>query len=148
MSLPGELVLDTNVVLDLFVFRDPCVQPLARAIECGAAVPLTSNACLDELGRVLAYPQFKLDAAVRLQAFGAYRARAKVFEAPAGDACADLPRCSDADDQKFLELAWHARARCLVTRDKALLRLARAVVACGRFVVLHPAAYGRVPAAA
>jgi len=35
-----------------------------------------------------------------------------------------LPRCEDPDDQKFLELAWHAGARWLVTRDKALLKLA------------------------
>ena len=53
-----------------------------------------------------------------------YRERAvlmnEVLRAPPG-----LPRCSDVDDQKFLELAWHAQARWLVTKDKALLVLAR-----------------------
>ena len=35
------------------------------------------------------------------------------------------PRCTDPDDQKFLDLALHAHAKWLVSRDKALLRLAR-----------------------
>jgi predicted nucleic acid-binding protein len=35
-----------------------------------------------------------------------------------------LPRCRDRDDQKFLELAFAAKASVLLTRDKALLRLA------------------------
>ena len=33
--------------------------------------------------------------------------------------------CTDEDDQKFIDLAISARAHTLVTRDKALLRLAR-----------------------
>jgi len=33
--------------------------------------------------------------------------------------------CTDEDDQKFIDLAIAARAHTLVTRDKALLRLAR-----------------------
>ncbi|MGI4857360.1 MAG: PIN domain-containing protein, partial [Janthinobacterium lividum] len=36
-----------------------------------------------------------------------------------------LPRCSDRDDQKFLELAARSGAHWLVTKDKALLKLAR-----------------------
>ena len=40
-------------------------------------------------------------------------------------AVAALPRCSDPDDQKFLELARAAQADVLVTKDQALLDLAR-----------------------
>jgi predicted nucleic acid-binding protein len=36
-----------------------------------------------------------------------------------------LPRCSDPDDQKFLELALAANADILVTKDQALLDLSR-----------------------
>jgi predicted nucleic acid-binding protein len=39
-------------------------------------------------------------------------------------AAAALPRCRDADDQKFLELAAAAGARYLVSKDQALLELA------------------------
>ena len=36
-----------------------------------------------------------------------------------------LPRCKDPDDQKFLELAFAANADILISKDRALLELAR-----------------------
>jgi putative PIN family toxin of toxin-antitoxin system len=137
---PPKLVLDTNVVLDLVVFRDEGIRPLARALESGAAIAVTSHACLTELGRVLAYPQFKLDELAQSRAFEGFRARAALLDLPPPPATPGLPICADPDDQKFLELAWHANASCLVTKDRALLRLARAVARLGRFSVLHPRA--------
>jgi len=133
-----QLVLDTNVVLDWIVFNDPGVEPIARAIESGQAQPVTSDACLEELRRVLEYPALKLDAATRSIAFERYRARATLFDAGILSAPAELPRCTDADDQKFLELAWHANAHWLITKDRALLKLARAVEKLGRFAVVNP----------
>jgi predicted nucleic acid-binding protein len=62
---------------------------------------------------------------------------------PAPVATADLPRCEDPDDQKFLELAWHVCASHLVTRDKALLKLAPRVAQLGRVAVLAPDAFLR-----
>jgi putative PIN family toxin of toxin-antitoxin system len=132
------LVLDTNVVLDLVVFRDRGVQPIAEAIASGAAIPVTSHACLEEFGRVLAYPQLALDASAQSDAFEYFRSRAQLFDVPVPAVAADLPLCSDADDQKFLELAWHANAHCLVTKDKALLGLGCAVARLGRFAIVKP----------
>ena len=40
-------------------------------------------------------------------------------------ATAGMPRCSDPDDQKFLELAAATRAQILVSKDRALLKLRR-----------------------
>ena len=135
-------VLDTNVVLDLVVFRDPGVALIAQAIRSGAAVPVTSHDCLEELCRVLGYPQLKLDGSRRLAAFECYRAQTQVVDVPSTSP-APLPQCADADDQKFLQLAWHSNARYLITKDKALLRLARAVARTGRFIVVTPANFGR-----
>ncbi len=64
-------------------------------------------------------------------------------------ACADypntsgiiLPRCSDVDDQKFLELARDARADVLISKDKALLKLARKTMQAGLFNILPPEAW-------
>lgn len=137
------LVLDTNVVLDWVAFGDPRVQPIVDAIERGALRAATSGACLQELRRALGYAQVKLDAAAQALAFERYLAHARVFDIPGTAAPPDLPLCEDPDDQKFLELAWHARASHLVTRDKALLKLARQVAESGRFAVLTPDAFLR-----
>ena len=137
------LVLDTNVILDWVAFRDPRVQPIVAAIEGGALRAATSGACLQELRRALAYEQVKLDAAAQALAYERYAAHAMVFEIREPAGAMNLPVCEDPDDQKFLELAWHARASYLLTRDKALLQLARQVAQAGRFAVLAPGAFLR-----
>ncbi len=137
------LVLDTNVVLDWVAFRDPRVQPIVDAIERGVLRAATSGACLQELRRALSYAQVKLDAAAQALAFERYIAHAAVFDLPELVEVLGLPLCEDPDDQKFLELAWHARASHLVTRDKALLKLARRIAQSGRFAVVAPDAFLR-----
>jgi putative PIN family toxin of toxin-antitoxin system len=132
------LVLDTNVVLDWVAFGDSRVRPIADAIECGLLQAATSSACLQELRRALGYAQVKLDAAAQLLALERYTAFARVFAIPETGAMTGIPRCEDPDDQKFLELAWHARASHLLTRDKALLKLARPLAQLGRFCVQAP----------
>jgi len=135
------LVLDTNVVLDWVAFGDPRVQPIVAAIERGALRVATNGACLQELRRALGYAQVKLDAAAQALAFERYRARATLFEISAPAEATGLPLCEDPDDQKFLELAWRARASHLLTRDKALLKLAHRLAPPRRFAVLAPDAF-------
>jgi len=135
------LVLDTNVVLDWIAFDDARVRPIAVAIECGALRAATSKACLLELRRALGYAQVKLDATAQARAFERYLRHATLFKIPESAKAEDLPCCEDADDQKFLELAWHAGASHLLTRDKALLKLARPLALSGCFAVLAPDAF-------
>lgn len=117
-----RLVLDTQVWLDWLVFDDPSVAPLRAAIDSGRAEVLIDAACLAELARVLAYPLAKrpVDAAACL---GACQRIATRVEAGTGGLY--KLACRDPDDQKFLTLAAGARADCLVTRDRELLRLTR-----------------------
>ena len=137
------LVLDTNVVLDWVAFRDRRVQPIVDAIGRATLRVATSCACLQELRRALAYARVKLDAAAQARAFECYAAHAVVFEIAERVEAVNLPRCEDPDDQKFLDLAWHVRASHLLTRDKALLKLARPLALSGRFAVLAPEAFPR-----
>jgi predicted nucleic acid-binding protein len=65
-------------------------------------------------------------------------ARAQVVDAPDPDP--RFPRCSDASDQKFIDLALSHPARCLLTHDRALLKLARPLHRAG-IVVGTPAAW-------
>lgn len=124
MGAAVRVVLDTNVLLSLFVFADSRYAPLRGRLESGAWRALTDSRCLHEFQRVLAYPMFSLDAAAQLAAYDAYARLATVVAAPLADPV-DLPECEDPDDQKFLELARDGKAQWLVTSDKALLKLGR-----------------------
>jgi predicted nucleic acid-binding protein len=135
------LVLDTNVVLDLLYFDDPTARPLRLALEDGRLRCVATGATLEEWRRVLAYPEFGLDAARQLALCARYQAL--LVQVDYADANAGLPhkgtpihygltpgwgrmpRCSDPDDQKFIELASAARAHGLVSKDRALLKLRR-----------------------
>jgi putative PIN family toxin of toxin-antitoxin system len=130
------IVLDTNVLLDLFVFHDPRWAPLLAALEDGSVRAVTRADCRDEYRAVLHYPQLPLDDAAREQAALRFDALIEMV-APAARALR-LPACSDRDDQKFLELARDAGAAVLVTKDKALLKLARRIARDGLFAIELP----------
>jgi uncharacterized protein len=131
-----RLVLDTNVWLDWLVFDDPCVAPLKQAQADGSIQIVINDACLDELDAVLAYPQFALDEAQRKIHLATVGSRTTKFHGPPGVPA--LPRCSDPDDQKFLELARDARSDWLITKDKALLGLRRGKMRAVGFRITTP----------
>ena len=115
-------VLDTNIVLDLWVFDDPASAPLRSALQQGAARWLATAPMREELARVLDYPHI----ARRLNA------RALTAETVLDQfdrhahLHADAPKapytCKDADDQKFIDLAV-AHQAMLLSMDQAVLRM-------------------------
>lgn len=129
MLPPTRLVLDTNVVLDCLVFRDRAVRDLVTAIETQRVQALVHDHTIDELARVLAYPQCDLSGAAQREVLDRYVALATFAPMPDGfgrDALLlppGFPRCRDRDDELFLALAYHSRADALVTRDRAVLQL-------------------------
>jgi putative PIN family toxin of toxin-antitoxin system len=138
-----RIVLDTNVCLDLFVFDDPRVVRLHDALQIGAVVAVVDDACRAEWLRVLAYPQFNLDAARREGAIGRFDAVMQHRAVTATPGTTRLPRCQDPDDQKFLELALHAGARWLLSRDDHLLALDRRTRREAGFGILTPQAWAQ-----
>lgn len=120
-----RLVLDTNIVLDLLHFDDPAVAPIRRALQEGRASCVGNAACRDELAHVLSYPQFKISEHEARRILDEYAVLAPPCEPASATALPPLPLCRDPDDQKFLELARAARADLLVTKDKALLAMAK-----------------------
>lgn len=128
-----KAVLDTNIWLDWLVFGDPGVAPLRAAFEQGRIEIFIDEACEAELERVLGYSLRKkmLDAEKQKACMAECRRIAKRIvpgkAQKAQRAQAALPKCRDPDDQKFLETAAAASADFLVTKDRALLDLARAV---------------------
>ncbi len=133
---PQRIVIDTNVCLDLFVFHDPRWADLLAAIESGAVEAITRADCRDEYNIVLHYPHLPLDEISRPVAAARFDALIKVVAPP--ESGVRLPVCTDPDDQKFLELARDAGARTLITKDKALLKLARRLQKAGMFDVIVP----------
>ncbi|ALK97075.1 toxin [Massilia sp. WF1] len=140
----NPIVIDTNVCLDLFVFRDPRWASLLAALESGAVAAVTRADCRDEYLHVLHYPHLPLDEASRPDAAARFDALIRVV-APDSRAIR-LPVCTDRDDQKFLEIARDAGAAILVTKDKALLKLARKTMREGLFRIMQPEAWVKLEA--
>jgi predicted nucleic acid-binding protein len=128
------LVLDTNIVLDLFVFEDPKARALRAALHGRAARWLATEAMREELARVLGYPHIAARMAARGIGAGAVlRGFADHAELVAEAARAPFA-CKDPDDQKFIDLA--VAHRCaLLSKDAQVLcmrrRLARVGVETG-----------------
>ena len=138
-----RLVLDTNVVLDCFGFADPDSRGIVAQLESATALLVANGALREELVRVLAYPALPFDEALRREVLRRYDHLARPVEQPRPGVA--LPRCRDPDDQKFLEAARDGHADFLITKDKALLELARGAAAAG-FAIVTPAQYaGRDP---
>lgn len=132
MPAPASAVLDTNVVLDWLVFRDPRAAPLAAALQGRRLRWLACAAMREELAHMLAHERLARwapDAAAALACFDA------LAELPVATPPPVLLRCSDADDQIFVDLALAQGARWLLTHDRALLKLARRAAARGLAIV-------------
>ena len=134
-----RLVLDTNIWLDLLVFRDPGIAAICEAHAARRAEILVDADGEGELIRALAYDFGKhtLDAAGQAARAAEFRQMSVHAKSKTVGGAATLPLCRDPDDQKFLETALAVRADILITKDKALLDLARRVP----FRILTPAAF-------
>jgi predicted nucleic acid-binding protein len=131
------IVLDTNVVLDWLVFNDPRSASVVAAIVKRQVRWIAMRAMRDELAAVL---QRGLAAARRADVsavLDAWDAHAEPCDAPPHCGGPIQLRCSDPDDQMFLDLAHAAGARWLLSRDRAVLRLTRRAAAIG-LVIAKP----------
>ena len=136
MKTVPNVVLDTQVVLDWLVFRDAGCAALAADLERRAVRWIATLPMLEEIDHVLARgvaAAWRPDRAAIAQAFERH---GTLVAAPAAVA---LPlRCTDPDDQMFIDLAVVRAVPWLVTRDRALLALRRRAAARG-VGVLRPA---------
>lgn len=133
MQTPGlgtTVILDTNIVLDTFVFNDPAAKPLRSALEAGTLHWIATAPMREELKRVLAYPKIaKRLAFYQLQAadvLAQFDTRAHTVEvAPKAPII-----CKDPDDQKFIDLAVAHKALVL-SKDNAVLCMKKRLLALG-----------------
>ena len=134
-TAPVRVVLDTNIVLDLWLYKDPAAVALIEALETKAVQWLATQVMRDELERVLAYTHI-----VKRLAFSQLTAQDILaqFDAHAQlmpIAAKALFICKDGDDQKFIDLAAEHKTQ-LISKDKAVLtmrnRMARLGVTVGK----------------
>lgn len=128
---PGRaVVLDTNVALDLLLFEDPRTAELRRALAQGHLRWLVLPGMREEFARVLDYAHLLAWRQVRGRSAEALLA---AFDA-ASCTVAPVPvvavRCSDPDDQPFIDLAVAHRA-LLLSKDRAVLATRARLAALG-----------------
>ncbi len=124
------IVLDTNIVLDVFLFDDTAAEPVRVGLRDGGLRWIATMPMRDELARVLAYPQI----VKRLQF---YQQTAEMilaqFDALAHivPVAAKAPfTCKDADDQRFIDLA-AAHQAVLLSKDNAVLCMRKRLLTLG-----------------
>ncbi len=129
-------VLDTNVVLAIWLWKDPRLDGLASLLAKGDMRWLsdgdTWRECLHELrparcaalGLTMESVRAELERVPRLE-WAPTLTAAPATLLPGG------LRCTDPDDQKFIDLAVSGRAQWLFTRDRAVLRLRRRAATVG-----------------
>lgn len=117
-----HVVLDTNVWLDWLVFADPSSRLLAELSALGQMSIHSSPHGRGELTEVIARPHFRLSEADQANCLDRFDTLSTMATEPLAPLTV---LCSDPDDQPFLELAVAHRVSHLLSRDRALLKLAR-----------------------
>lgn len=123
-----RIVIDTNVWLDLLVFRHPACDAIAHALKQGWAQAMATQDMLDELDIVLRRPPFLARHANPLTLLDKVYA---LIERQSAPAFLTGPQCKDKADQKFIDLAVSTKADFLISKDNAVLKLDHRLRPCG-----------------
>jgi putative PIN family toxin of toxin-antitoxin system len=128
MSSP--VVIDTNIVLDIWVYQDPATPPLLQALKNGDLRWLATHPMREELLRVLDYPHI----ARRRERDGVTAQDVLAHFDGLAQMQAVAPKapyvCKDEDDQKFIDLAV-AHQALLLSKDRQVLRLTNRLARLG-----------------
>ena len=136
---PKSVVIDTNVILDMFLYSDPRVSALVSALNSGELQWLATRVMREELARVLQYEHLQKRLMTKASAEGASSDEGSATASASATALLILgkmdqqahllevaPRasyvCKDVDDQKFIDLA-QAHRSMLISKDKAVLSM-------------------------
>ena len=128
-------VLDTNIVLDLWVFNEPKAEALRTSVESGSTQWLATAAMREELARVLAYPQIVKRLTARTLPADTVLAHFDRHVQLQPEAPKAPYACKDADEQKFIDLAVQHTA-ALHSKDSQVLCMKKRLERCG--VALNP----------
>lgn len=125
-----NIVLDTNIVLDLFVFKDPVTDPLRVALQNGRLQWIATQPMRDELVRVLGYPKIAQRLTLAEGNAADVLARFDALVRMHSVAPKASVTCKDCDDQKFIDLAVAHRTQ-LLSKDRAVICMEKRLLALG-----------------
>ena len=138
---PRLIVIDSQSLFDWMVFRNPVCDRWGAALSGSDWKWIFTSDMKAEFDFVAA-KGFGQRWPVDTDAVAATWTRhAHEVKTPPPPGAATRLHCTDADDQKFIDLAIAARAHTLVTRDTALLRLARKAIERHGVRICRPAAW-------
>lgn len=116
------IVLDTNILLDIFVFNDERAIHLKQAMVDGSITAIASQKTLLEFADVISRPLFQLKEATQASILAQWQSIARLQD---DSHLASAPwKCHDPDDQIFLDLAYQLRPAILISKDNAVLHIA------------------------
>ena len=116
-----RLVLDTNVILDLLVFKDPSAESIRHLLDAKLVDAVRSEASMAELIDVVGRPTFKLSREDQESILQAWETNTRLLE-PTDIEQAPFA-CRDPDDQVFLDMAYSVRPAVLLSKDLRVLEL-------------------------
>jgi len=114
-------VLDTNVILDLLVFKDPTAEPIRHLLDAKLVDAVRSEASMLELIDVIQRPMFKLSREEQDIILQAWESVTRLLENAAIESAPFT--CRDLDDQIFLDMAYSIRPALLLSKDLLVLEL-------------------------
>jgi putative PIN family toxin of toxin-antitoxin system len=116
-----RLVLDTNVILDLLVFKDPSTEPIRILLDANQVDAVRTPASMAELIDVIGRPTFKLSQADQETIVQAWETSSRLLENTAIESAPFT--CRDPDDQVFINMAYSLRPALLLSKDLRVLEL-------------------------
>jgi putative PIN family toxin of toxin-antitoxin system len=116
------VVLDTNILLDIFVFNDERAHHLKKALFDKTTHFVASQKTIEEFADVISRPLFKLDEQTQVAILAQWQS---IVEQQDDSNLATAPwTCRDPDDQIFLDLAYQLRPSILISKDNVVLQTA------------------------
>jgi predicted nucleic acid-binding protein len=135
------VILDTQVVMDWLIFDEPSLSTLIGAVMSERLHWTATTAMKAELLHVIGRGVVARYAPDLTRVHEAFERHCRFVDEPVLGMA--RPRCSDADDQKFIDLGLALAATqptSLISRDRAVLKVAKRAAKLG-LPILSPAAW-------